>query len=103
MFKSNWMPTLFAVATVIFTAGTVPASAAEGPVFGWQLMTEQEQIERRQKMLSAKTPEEREAVRSQYHQKMLERAQQQGVTLPETPPAQGAGRGMRSRQAPSQP
>ncbi|MDR0777562.1 MAG: hypothetical protein LBE81_13145 [Azonexus sp.] len=108
MFKSNWMHTLFAAAAVVFTAGIAPASAAEEPVFGWQLMTEQEQIEQRQKMLSAKTPEEREAVRSEHHQRMLERARQQGVTLPDPPPqgmgpGMGGGRGTVNRQAPSQP
>ncbi len=96
MFKSNWMHTLLATAAVVFAASATSAIAAEEPIFGWQLMTEQERIEQRQKMLSAKTPEEREAVRSQHHQQMLERARQQGVTLPEPPPARGAGQGMGS-------
>ncbi|MCL2635629.1 MAG: hypothetical protein FWD50_03235 [Betaproteobacteria bacterium] len=94
MSKSKWIPTLSATAAALLLAvGAASAIAAEEPIFGWQLMTEQERIEQRQKMLSAKTPEERDAVRNEHHQKMLERARQQGVTLPETAPAQGMGQG----------
>ncbi|HEX6734345.1 MAG TPA: hypothetical protein VF096_06000 [Azonexus sp.] len=81
-------------ALVVVAAGSTPLAAAEEPIFGSQLMTQQERNEHRLKMHSAKTAEEREAVRAQHHQQMLERARQQGVTLPETPPPQGAGRGM---------
>lgn len=66
---------------------------AEPPVFGAQLMTQQEMIEHRAKMRGAKTPEAREAVRAEHHKAMLERAKEKGVTLPETPPPRGMGRG----------
>ena len=56
-------------------------------------MTNQERIEHRNKLLAAKTAEEREQVRLQHHEQMQSRAKQQGVTLPDTPPAQGGGQG----------
>ena len=93
MSKSNLMRSLLA-ASLIVAAGSTPAADNGETVFGSQLMTQQERNEHRLKMQSAKTAEEREAVRRQHHEQMLERARQQGVTLPETPPARGAGRGM---------
>ncbi|KAB2912236.1 MAG: hypothetical protein F9K30_20990 [Dechloromonas sp.] len=93
MSRSKLMHTLLA-ACFIVAAGSTPAIAADEPIFGSQLMTQQERNDHRLKMRSAKTAEERETVRAKHHEQMLERARQQGVTLPETPPAQGAGRGM---------
>ena len=93
MSMSKLMHTLLA-ACFITAAGAALAADNGETVFGSQLMTQQERNEHRLKMQSAKTAEEREAVRSQHHQQMVERARQQGVTLPETPPDRGAGRGM---------
>lgn len=93
MSTSKLMHTLLAACFVI-AAGSTQAATTDEPIFGSQLMSQQERNEHRLKMQSAKTADEREAVRAQHHQQMLERARQQGVTLPETPPAQGAGRGM---------
>jgi hypothetical protein len=70
-----------------------PQKPAPPPVFGAQLMTQQELIDHRTKMRNAKTPEEREAIRAEHHKAMLERAKEKGVTLPETPPPRGMGRG----------
>lgn len=67
--------------------------AADAPIYGSQLMTHQERIEHRNKMQAAKTAEEREQVRLQHHDQMQQRAKEQGVTLPDTPPAQGGGQG----------
>lgn len=67
--------------------------AADTPIYGSQLMTNQERIEHRTKMQAAKTAEEREQVRQQHHEQMQLRAKEQGVTLPDTPPAQGGGQG----------
>ncbi|HMV22649.1 MAG TPA: hypothetical protein PKE50_15370 [Rhodocyclaceae bacterium] len=67
--------------------------AADAPIYGSQLMTNQERIEHRNKMQAAKTAEEREQVRLQHHEQMQLRAKEQGVTLPDTPPAQGGGQG----------
>lgn len=84
---------LFAAAGVASSQESTPLKPAAPPVFGAQLMTQQELIEHRTKMRNAKTPEEREAVRADHHKAMLERAKEKGVTLPETPPPRGMGRG----------
>ena len=67
--------------------------AADAPIYGSQLMTNQERIEHRNKLLAAKTAEEREQVRLQHHEQMQLRAKEKGVTLPDAPPAQGGGQG----------
>lgn len=66
-------------------------------VYGSQLMTQQERMEHRTKMQSMNTMEEREQYRMEHHMKMQERAKEQGVTLPDSPPmgtGMGSGRGM---------
>lgn len=71
-----------------------PVSAADEPVYGYQLMTEQERAEHRAKMQSFQTEQEREAYRQQHHKMMQERARAQGITLPDEPMPRGQGRGM---------
>lgn len=66
----------------------------DGPVYGSQLMTNQERVEYRNRMRAAKTAEEREQIRLEHHKQMQERAKERGVTLPDVPPPRGAGRGM---------
>lgn len=63
-------------------------------IFGSQLMTAEERNEYRAKMRAAKTLEEREQIRREHHDRMLARAREMGVSLPDEPPARGAGRGM---------
>ena|SRR3972149_2863878 len=58
-------------------------------IYGSQLMTRKERAEHRAKMRSLKTREERDAYRLEHHKKMLERAKEKGVTLPDEPPATG--------------
>jgi hypothetical protein len=58
-------------------------------MFGSQLMTPEERIEHRDNIRGLKTQEEREAFRLEHHKKMMERAKEKGITLPETPPAGG--------------
>lgn len=84
--------TVKVVATII-TLGfmTLSASAANEPVYGSQMMTNQERMEQRTKMNAANTAQEREKVRLEHHDQMQLRAKERGVTLPDTPPAQGAG------------
>jgi len=91
---------LFAATGVVSGQEGTPQKPAAPPVFGAQLMTQQELIEHRAKMRSAKTPTEREAVRAEHHKAMLERAKEKGVTLPETPPPRGMGRGAGMGPAP---
>ena len=67
--------------------------AAETPIYGSQLMTQQERIEHRNKLRAAKTVEERDQVRLQHHEQMQLRAKEKGVTLPDAPPTMGGGQG----------
>lgn len=62
-----------------------PADAGTPPMYGWQLMTPQERAAYRAKLKGAKSASERAAIRAEHHQEMLERAKQQGVTLPDNP------------------
>lgn len=62
---------------------------AQEQIYGYQLMTEQERIEFQNRMRNAATPEEREKIRREHHERMKERAKQKGVTLPDEPPARG--------------
>ncbi|HEX9879325.1 MAG TPA: hypothetical protein VGB25_03925 [Candidatus Binatia bacterium] len=71
------------------------AEQAFGPGrgMGRQLMTQEEWAEHQQKMRSL-GPEEREKYREEWHAKMVERARERGITMPETPgPRRGRGRG----------
>jgi len=60
-------------------------------IYGSQLMTREERAEHRAKMRSLKSREEREAFRLEHHNKMQQRAREQGKTLPDMPPARGMG------------
>ncbi len=64
-----------------------------GRGMGRQLMTEQEWQEHHQKMQSM-SPEERQKYREEWHEKMVERARERGITMPETPGPHGPGKGM---------
>lgn len=61
-------------------------------VYGWELMTDAERNEYRERMRNMRNDEEREAFRLEHHKQMQERARERGVTLPEVP--MGPGRGM---------
>jgi hypothetical protein len=58
-------------------------------IYGSQLMTEQERTEYRTRMRTAKTSAERQQIRKEHHEQMKARAKEQGVTLPDEPPAKG--------------
>jgi hypothetical protein len=62
-------------------------------LYGYDLMTEQERAEHREKMRSMKTEQEREAYRMQHHEEMQRRAREQGVEIPDEPPRPGQGKG----------
>jgi len=66
-------------------------------VFGWQLMTEQERNENRQRMRAAKTDQEREQIRAEHYAAMQVRAKEQGVTLPDEPLPRVQGRQQSNR------
>ena len=54
-------------------------------------MTAEERTEFQTKMRVLKTDKERDAFRLDHHEKMTVRAAEKGVTLPDSPPAAGAG------------
>lgn len=109
--KTMMTRTLMATAMGVLFAGLTfaqqPAAAPgeDAPVFGAQIMTEQERAEHRERMRAAGTPEEREQVRLEHHKQMVERARERGVTLPEEPPMRGgmgpgAGKGLGAGMGP---
>lgn len=91
MTKDTVKIALTAIAIGLMASST--SFAANAPIYGSQLMTNQERIEHRNKLRAAKTVEEREQIRLQHHEQMQLRAKEQGVTLPDTPPALGGGQG----------
>lgn len=76
--------------TPLLLAQAIP----EEPIYGAQMMTEQERSEHRAALRAAKNEQEREQIRRTHHDHMQSRAKERGVTLPDEPPPRGAGRGM---------
>lgn len=62
-------------------------------IFGSELMTDKERNEYRERIRNAKSEQEREKIRAEHHEKMMARAKEKGVTLPEEPPAKGGAKG----------
>ena len=93
-------------ALVVTSLGAVaqtpaPAQAqTQQRIYGSQLMTVQERNEYQQQVRALNTQQERDQFRSEHHTKMLERAKERGVTLPDAPRAQGKGAGPRAGNAP---
>jgi hypothetical protein len=87
-----WTVPLFAGPALAADPAATPAQAQE-QIYGSQIMTPQERAEHRAKMRAAKTVEEREKIRKEHHDRMVQRAKERGITLPEEPPMGGAGMG----------
>ncbi|MDP3125365.1 MAG: hypothetical protein Q8M84_06970, partial [Thiobacillus sp.] len=94
LFISAMTSSLLLAFNPAFSADAPMKNQAQEQVYGSQLMTQQERTEYQAKMRNAKTSEEREQIRAQHHKEMQVRARQQGVTLPDEPPARGMGGGM---------
>ena len=62
-------------------------------IYGSQLMTPQERNEFRSQMRLAQNDEARERIRAENHERMKQRAEERGVTIPDIPPERGAGAG----------
>lgn len=65
-------------------------------IYGHQLMSAEERNQFRQKMMTAKTVEEREQIRAEHHKTMQARAKAKGINLPDEPPMHrgpGSGKG----------
>lgn len=90
--KTTGLSALLA-ALLFASGGAMAADAAQEPIFGSQLMTEQERTVYRGRMWAAQSDEERAAIRAEHHEQMRARAAERGVSLPEVPPAVGAGMG----------
>lgn len=63
-------------------------SASAQTTYGSQLMTPQERAEHRATMRSL-PPAERDAYRAEHHEKMRQRAEAKGLSLPENAPPRG--------------
>lgn len=92
------------MASVLATALSLPAALAlaadrQEPIYGSQLMTQQERNEYRDRMRAAKTVQEREQIRADHHERMKERAQARGVAIPDEPPTRGDGKAASGRGA----
>ena len=79
---------LFTLAMILFLSAGVTFSADQERIYGSQLMTQQERLEYRERLRSAKSIEERNRIRKEHHERMKERARAQGKTLPDEPPAE---------------
>lgn len=69
--------------------GGMPPVSDSDPIYGSQMMTQEERLAHHQKMRAAKTLEEREQVRAEHHEQMVKRAKERGIVLPAEPPARG--------------
>jgi len=83
------LPTGFALAADPQPAPAKAQTPEPEPIYGSQLMTQQERTEYRAKMSAAKTVGEQEQIRNEHHEQMKERAQARGVTLPTSRPLEG--------------
>ncbi|MFP5505393.1 MAG: hypothetical protein ACLGH6_04290 [Gammaproteobacteria bacterium] len=91
---------LAGLSAVMLTASlglTLPAQAEDEMIYGRELMTERELAEHRARMRSFSTEQEREMYRLEHHQRMQERAHEQGKVLPDQPGPRGKGMGMGPR------
>jgi len=76
----------------------ITATQGQEQVYGSQLMTLEERAEYHAAIRAAKTPEERELLRKEHHQRMEARAKTRGVTLANEPLVRGEGHGDEKRE-----
>lgn len=99
------------ILSVTLSTFAIPGLAAEPPqvqlhpqvqlqqqeqeqIFGSQLMTPEARVQHRDRLRNAENEADREKIRSEHHEQMRIRAEQQGIVLPEQVPAYAPGRGM---------
>ncbi len=102
MFAAALLFTAISGVAMAQSAASGPLAADEAPIYGAQLMTQQERLEYRDRMRTARTQEEREQLRIQHHEQMQARAKERGTSLPEVPPMRG-GMGPGGGQGPGMP
>lgn len=85
---------MIAMTVSLFAADQPAAGAApkSEPIYGYRLMDDQERNEYRNRMRSAGSAEERQAIRDEHRKLMEARAKERGVTLP-APRGPGDGKG----------
>ncbi len=83
---------------IIFGGIFTPGFAEENAIYGRELMTPEEIAEHRTKKRSLQTAQEQEAYRLEHHQRMQQRVEAQGMTLPDTPMQRGKGMDMGRQQ-----
>jgi len=91
MLRRTFMVSALA-ATLSLPAATAFAADQQEQIYGSQLMTQQERNEYRARMQAANTAQEREQIRAEHHERMKERAQARGVSIPDEPPARRGGK-----------
>lgn len=69
------------------------------PIYGRELMTEQERREYHERMRNLRTEEERRAYREEHHRQMQSRAAERGLTLPEPSPQTAPGNARQQRDS----
>lgn len=69
------------------------------PIYGRELMTEQERREYQERMRTLRTEEERRAYREEHHRQMQSRAAERGLTLPEPSPQTAPGDARQKRDS----
>ncbi len=87
MLKSNLVKALCLVSLFALPMSSAMAMEDE-PIYGSQLMTQQELQLHRQEMRAAQTPESRERIRQKNHERMRLRAREKGIDLPDNPPGE---------------
>ena len=70
---------LMMTATLFAAEQSTPKSE---PIYGYRMMSDQERNEYREKMRSARSGQERQAIRDEHRKLMEARAKERGVTLP---------------------
>ncbi len=82
-----------AIASMSLTLSTSGFAQSDAPVYGHQLMTEEERAAHRRKMRNADTDNEREKICTEHRAMMAARAKEKGVDLPRKGPRRGKRRG----------
>ena len=97
--KNRLLILVSALIFVLALSTSFALAADQEQIHGSQLMTEQERVEYREKISSAKTAEEREQIRKEQLESMKERAKERGFgsALSDKPPAKGPGGGRGGR------
>lgn len=81
------------LAMIALTAGApLMVRAQEEEIYGRQLMS-REEIREHQQMMRTLEGEEREIYRREHHERMVKRAKERGVQLPDPPNGRPAGAG----------